>query len=122
MDDAEEDAANSLVRNGLASDSQTSRRIVREVIRVVLDGGDSPTCVTPGDLFSMDELADELGHLVWEIEGISDDHRPYLLDIISKAQAVVRIAKRYVLPGEPITTVPELMKGDDELNSKINDC
>ncbi len=120
MDNAEEKAADSLVRNGLASDGQTSRRIVREVLRVILDSGDAPVLVTRGDIHTMDQLVDDLSHIVWEIEAISDDHRTYLVDVIGKSQHIIKIAKRYVLPEGPITTTPRLVDGDDELNDKIH--
>lgn len=122
MTDAEENAANSLIRNGLASDGQTSRRIVREVLRVVLDDGEAPVRVLPGDIHTLDDLVDDLSHLIWEIEAISEDHRTYLVDIIGKSQHIIKVAKRYVIPGEPATTNPRPLSGDgDDLIGKIQE-
>ena len=101
MSDQEDQVVNSLLRNGLASDRPTSRRIVQEVMRVVLgEGDDERVAIHPNDLHSMDELVDEISHLVWEIEAITSDHKTYLLDIIGKSQHVIRIAKRYITPGD----------------------
>ena len=97
MDDVEEQAANSFIRSGLASDRKTSSHTVQRVIHTVLEDRAEPIVVHDGDLHSLDELAYEITCLVGEMEG-SYDHTSKLLDIAERLQHLLRIARRYIAP------------------------
>ena len=98
MDSAEEQAANSLLRSGLATDSKTSRRIVKEVMRSILDDAADPILVHGGDLLILDDLAHDINCAIWEMDGIADDHRPKLLELAERSKHILRVVRRYITP------------------------
>ena len=96
MLDAEEEAADSLVRSGLV-DEKTSRRIVREVVRAVFEAPEMPVRVHSADINAIQEIAAEIDSLVWDIEeDPAGDHRPKLLLLTDHAQHILRITKTYL--------------------------
>ena len=101
MGDQEDRAVNALVRNGFVTSKSTSRRIVKEVLRAVLnDGSNRHVNVHSNDVDTLDQLTDEISHLVWELEDDASDHKKRLLGLINKSQHIIHIASRYVIPGE----------------------
>ena len=120
MEDAEEHAANALIRNGLASDRTTSRRIVKSVIQSVLEDPIEPVRVHEGDLYILDELAHEITCLIWEMEG-SENNREQLLNVAERAQHLLRVARRYITPGsarESLSATPEVKLVENRYKEK----
>jgi len=97
MDDPEQQAVNSLVRCGIA-DRTTSRRIVKKVITAYLSESPAEINVSDGDIQSLDDAAQEIDRLVWDIEEHpTSDHRRALISLISESQRLLRIARSYVV-------------------------